>query len=107
MANSGLSKHKNARRIGLSRTLMDGDEHGKYGLRLRQPLIAWARRAAMERNRSRYRTMAAKQRRRAGLHFMLRSRDILRPPDHLVSHYEQIDALVLLPILEINETGTE
>jgi hypothetical protein len=51
--------------------------------------------------------MAAKQRRRAGLHFMLRSRDVLRPPDRLVSHYEQIDALVLLPILEINETGTE
>ena len=80
---------------------------GFESLRLRQPLIAWARRAAMERNRSRYRAMAAKQRRRAGLHFMLRSRDILRPPDHLVSHYEQIDALVLLPILEINETGTE
>lgn len=51
--------------------------------------------------------MAAKQRRQAGLHFMLRSRDVLRPPDRLVSHYEQIDALVLLPILEINETGTE
>jgi hypothetical protein len=80
---------------------------GFESLRLRQPLIAWARRAAMKRNRSRCRTMAAKQRRRAGLHFMLRSRDVLRPPDRLVSHYEQIDALVLLPILEINETGTE
>jgi hypothetical protein len=80
---------------------------GFESLRLRQPLIAWARRAAMKCNRSRCRTIAGKQRRRAGLHFMLRSRDVLRPPDRLVSHCEQIDALVLLPILEINETGTE
>jgi hypothetical protein len=61
----------------------------------------------MKRNRSRYRTIAAKRRRQAGLHIMLRLRDVLRTPDRLVSHYEQIDALVLLPILEINETGTE
>jgi hypothetical protein len=80
---------------------------GFESLRLRQPLIAWTRRAAMKRNRSRYRTMAAKQRRRAGLHFMLGSRDVLGPPDRLVSHCEQIDPLVLVPILEINETGTE
>jgi len=49
---------------------------------------------------------AAKQRRRAGLRFILRSLDIFRPPDRFLTHCEQIDALVLLPILEINETGT-
>jgi hypothetical protein len=30
----------------------------------------------------------------------------LPAPDHFLTHCEQIDALVLLPILEINETGT-
>jgi hypothetical protein len=44
-----------------------------------------------------------KRRRRAGF---LRSLHIFRPPDHVLTHCEQIDALVLLPILEINETGT-
>jgi hypothetical protein len=53
----------------------------------------------MKRNRSRYRTQLAKQRRRAGLHFILRSLDIFRPPDQLLTHCE-------LPILEINKTGT-
>ncbi|MGZ5927250.1 MAG: hypothetical protein ACXWLJ_11280, partial [Rhizomicrobium sp.] len=47
--------------------------------------------------------LAAKQRRRADF---LRSLHIFRPPDHFLTHCEQIDALVLLPILEINETGT-
>ena len=47
--------------------------------------------------------LATKQRRRAGF---LRSLHIFRPPDHFLTHCKQIDALVLLPILEINETGT-
>jgi hypothetical protein len=60
----------------------------------------------MKRNGGRYRTPLAKRRRRPGLRFILRSLHIFRPPDHFLTHCEQIDALVLLPILEINETGT-
>jgi hypothetical protein len=75
-------------------------------LRLRQPLIAWARRAVMKRNSSRYRTWLRSSAGGPVCIFILRSLHIFRPPDRFLTHCEQIDALVLLPILEINETGT-
>ncbi len=71
---------------------------GFESLRLRQPLNEAQQRQVLH--------PAAKQRRPAGLHFILQSLHIFRPPDHFLTHCEQIDALVLLPILEINETGT-
>ena len=78
---------------------------GFESLRLRQPLIAWSG----ERDKAQQKRvphLAAKQRRRAGLHFYSPITPYLPATDHFLTHCEQIDALVLLPILEINETGT-
>ena len=61
----------------------------------------------MKRNRSRCRTWLQSSAGGPVCTFILRSLHIFPATDHFLTHCEQIDALVLLPILEINETGTE